>query len=298
MNRYRLVLALGVVFVSSAAILIRLTEAHPLVIAAYRLCITSLIIAPISLTFARREIRQLSLSKFLLAVSSGACLALHFGLWITSLGDTSVASSVVLVTSSPIFVALVSYWLFKERLSRLSITGIIVCIAGAIIIGYVNWQGGAIPLLGAVLAFTGAIAVSGYMLIGRILRQSMGLLTYIFLTYTSAGIILLAAAMLIRQPLTGYSGNTYLMLILLAVVPQVLGHSSINWSLRFLSATEITVAILGEPVIAIIMAFFILKEPLSIWEIAGGIIILVGIYLAMYRPPGRKIDKPLEFIDA
>lgn len=294
MNRYRLVLALGVVFVSSAAVIIRLTEAHPLVIAAYRLCITAIIIAPIALTMARGEIQKLTLSKILLAALSGICLALHFGFWITSLGKTSVASSVVLVTSSPIFVAVISYWLFKERLNRLSITGIIVCIAGAIVIGYANWQGGVVPVVGAILAFGGAIAVSGYMLIGRILRQSMGLLTYLFLTYSSAGIALLVAALAIREPLTGYIGSTYLMLILLAVVPQLLGHSTINWSLKYLSATEITIAILGEPVIAIIMAFFILNEPISALEIAGGIIIMTGIYLAMLKPPGRKMERLLK----
>jgi len=178
-----------------------------------------------------------------------------------------------------------SYWLFKEKLTRLSVAGIAVCIAGAVIIGYVNWQTGSIPLLGAFLALLGAIAVSGYVIIGRILRQQMGLLSYIFITYGTAGITMLVSALASHLPLTGYSNNTYFMFLLLAFVPQVLGHSALNWSLRFASATEITIAVLGEPVIATMLAYLILSENPKILEIVGGIIILGGIYLALYRSP-------------
>jgi len=291
MNRYRPILALGVICVSAAAIFIRLTDAPPIIIAAYRLCLATIFITPVVLTRSGKELTRLNPFQIMLAMFSGIFLALHFALWIASLKYTSVASSVVLVTSSPIFVALVSFWLFKEKLTLLSIAGIAVCILGAVIIGYVNWQTGSIQLLGAILALLGAIVVSGYMIIGRILRQKMGLISYIFITYGTAGIAMLLSALASRLPLVGYSNNIYLMFLLLALVPQVLGHSALNWSLRFASATEITIAVLGEPVIATILAYFILRENPQILEIAGGIIILGGIYLALYRSPVRITPK-------
>jgi len=278
--RQYLVLAFGVVSVAFAAVFIKLAEAPPLVIAAYRLCLASLVLAPVAWWRARDELRKLGRRQLLMAVASGAFLALHFGLWIASLDYTTVASSVVLVTASPIFVAVASYLLWGEKLTTRITGGIAVSIVGAAVIGFSNWQAGAGSLLGSVLALGGATAVAGYLLIGRRLRQNMGLLSYIFLTYLSAGLVLLTAALVSGQRLTGYPGMTYLMFVLLALVPQLLGHSSLNWALRFVPATMVTIAVLGEPVGATVLAFFILKEVPSWMEIAGGVLILAGIAAA------------------
>ena len=291
MNKYQLILAFGVICVSSAAVFIRLADAPPLVIGAYRLCLASLVIAPIALVRSTKEIIALTISQILLAVFSGFLLALHFALWITSLDYTSVASSVVLVTASPVFVAIVSYLLFKERITGLTLIGIVICFIGAGIIGNVNWDTGSGSFFGAVLAFLGAVAVSGYMLIGRSLRQKMGVLSYIFLTYTSAGVFLLITVIALGQPLTGYNGGTYVMFILLALVPQVLGHTALNWSLRYISATLITVAVLGEPVIATLLAYLVLAEAPKLTEVIGGVIILGGIYIAFRKGPREVIQK-------
>jgi drug/metabolite transporter (DMT)-like permease len=293
MMKYWLILSFGVIAVSSAAIFIRLAEAPPLVIAMFRMCLASMIIAPIALINSRQEILKLNRPNVLLLVLSGILLATHFGLWIASLDYTSVTSSVVLVTSSPVFVAIISYWLLKERLNRLSIFGMGVCLIGALILGYSNWNTGSLPLLGAVLAFLGAITVSGYVLIGRILRQKIGLISYIFLTYSTAGLLLLIIVMALRYPLAGYSGNTYVMLILLAIIPQLIGHSALNWSLRFLTATVITIGVLGEPIIATILAYFILHESPHLFEIVGGLVILMGIYLALMKTRVKENNKPL-----
>ena len=283
MTRQHAVLALGVVSVSFAAVLIRLADAPPLVVAAYRLALASLVIAPTAWIRSRQELRDLSRKQVLLAVLSGAFLALHFGLWIASLSYTSVASSVVLVTANPIFVAIASYLLFRERLGRQVVAGIIVCLAGAVLIGYGNWQLGPQPLLGGVLALLGALAVAGYLLIGRRLRKNIGILSYAALTYTSAAAFLLLAVLAFRQPLVGYSPTTYLMLVLLAVVPQLIGHTSLNWSLRFVSATLVTIAVLGEPVLATALAFAILDEAPTLTEVVGGALILGGIFSAFRR---------------
>ncbi|MBL7165984.1 MAG: DMT family transporter [Dehalococcoidales bacterium] len=286
MTRQYAVLALGVISVSFAAIFIRLAEAPPLVIAAYRLCLASLVVAPTAWIRSRQELRGLSRKDVLLAVLSGGFLALHFGLWIASLSYTSVASSVVLVTANPIFVAIASYLLFRERVGRQAILGIVVCLVGAVLIGYGNWRLGPQPLLGGVLALLGALAVAGYLLIGRRLRQNIGILSYTALTYSSAAVLLLVAALAFGHPLFGYSSTTYLMLVLLAVVPQLIGHTSLNWSLRFVSATLVTIAVLGEPVLATVLAFAILDEVPTLTEIIGGTLILSGIFVA-FRRGGR-----------
>jgi len=276
-------LTLGVIAVSFAAVLIRLADAPSLVIAAYRLCLASLILAPITWMNSRQELRRLARREVILAVASGAFLALHFALWIASLSYTSVATSVVLVTITPIFVAIASYLLFKERLTRRIVAGIFVCLAGAIFIGYGNWQIGSESLYGGVLALLGALAVAGYLLIGRKLRQDVSLLSYSILVYGSAALMLLVAVLVRGYPLFDYSGDTYIMLILLAVVPQLMGHMSLVWALRFVSATLVTIAVLGEPVGATILAYLILGEAPTWSEIVGGVLILAGIFVAFRR---------------
>jgi drug/metabolite transporter (DMT)-like permease len=284
-------LALGVIAVSFAAVLIRLADAPSLVIAAYRLCLASLILAPVAWMNSRQEIRRLARREVILAVASGAFLALHFALWIASLSYTSVATSVVLVTITPIFVAVASYLLFKERLTGRIIAGIFVCLAGAILIGYGNWQISSESLYGGVLALLGALAVAGYLLIGRRLRQGMSLLSYSILVYGSAALMLLVAVLVRGYPLFGYSGDTYIMLFLLAVVPQLMGHMSLVWALRFVSATLVTIAVLGEPVGATILAYLILGEAPTWSEIVGGVLILGGIFVAFRRGGTTGIER-------
>ncbi len=277
------VLLIGVIAVAFAAIFIRLAEAHPLVIATYRLSLAALVLAPLAWFKARQELLRLTRKQIILAIISGAFLALHFALWIWSLSYTTITSSVVLVTSSPIFVAVTSYLLFRERITRRIISGIIVSIIGAVIIGFNSWQLGGTSVHGSILALSGAGAVAGYLLIGRKLRQSMGLLSYIFLTYSSAAVFLLITSLARGAILFDYSGETYLMFVLLAVIPQLIGHSALNWSLRFVPATMVTIAVLGEPVGATILGFFILNEVPTIIELIGGALILSGIAIAFSK---------------
>lgn len=273
----------GVVSVSFAAIFIRLAEAPPLVIAAYRLGIASLIVVPVALVRSGDELRRLTRGQIGLAALSGVFLAVHFVFWITSLNFTSVATSVVLVTANPIFVAAASYLFFKEKLGRRTVFGIIITLTGAVIIGYSNWRLGPFPLWGSLMALMGALMAAGYMLIGRRLRRNIGLLSYISLSYGSAAVILLFSVFIFGYDLTGYSGTTYLMMALLAVVPQVIGHSSLNWALRFLPATLVTIAVLGEPVGTTILSTLILNEAPSLIEIGSGSLILLGIYIAFRK---------------
>ncbi len=273
-------LATGIVAVSFASIFIRLAEAPSLVIAACRLTIASLILAPAALIRAKEELRTLTRGDLQLALLSGLFLGLHFATWISSLEYTSVASSVVFVSTSPIFVGLASHSLLKERVSPQMFLGIAVSMLGGMIIGYGDLGLGARELFGDLLAIAGAVMVSGYFLVGRRLRRQLSLLSYIFLVYATAASFLVALCLLAGHPFSGYSRQTYLMFFLLAVVPQIIGHSSFNWALAYLPATFVGVSTLGEPVGSTILAYFILSEIPTLAKIGGGVLILAGIYVS------------------
>ncbi len=215
-----------------------------------------------------------------LAFGAGLFLALHFASWITSLEYTSVASSVVLVTTHPIFVGLASHFLFNERLSPRMSMGIALSVLGGMVIGYGDFGLGQNELLGDLLATAGAVMAAGYFLIGRRLRSRLSLVAYISLVYSTAAATVVAFCALTGQEFVGYPQQTYLMFILLALVPQLIGHSSLNWALRYLSATFVSVSILGEPIGSTILAYFFLNEVPTPHKIMGGVLILAGIYIA------------------
>jgi len=273
-----LILLLGVVAVSFASILIRLCEAPSLSIAAYRLTLAAgfFLLAGLLPRTPRAEVR-LRRSDILWAGLSGTFLSIHFATWITSLQFTSVASSVVLVTTAPLFVALGSTLFLHERLSRTTWIGIAVSTVGAMVVGGSDFTGGSEPLLGDSLALAGAIAGAGYFLVGRRLRKRLGTLAYVRLVYSTAAVWLVAVALMSRSPLSGFTPRTYVLLFLIAFVPQVIGHTSFNWALRNVSAALVAVTILGEPVGASLLAYFLLNEALTTARILGGLLILVGV---------------------
>ncbi|MCS6937440.1 MAG: DMT family transporter [Candidatus Bipolaricaulota bacterium] len=285
-----IVLGFAIVVISCAAIWIRWAqaEAPALSIAAYRLGIATLILTPIALTRRQQELRALSQTDLRYALVGGVCLALHFVFWISSLEFTSVASSVVLVTTNPIFVALGSRFLLHEPMPRALVLGILISVGGGVLVGYGDLLAGPNVLLGDGLALLGAMMASAYFLIGRRLRAHTDLLTYIFLVYGAAAIVLVTIALLGRQPLLGFSPPTYLWLLLLALGPQLIGHTSLNWALRFLPAGSVAVVVLGEPIGSALLAFFLLQEPLTPLKLFGGALILTGIYLALRAPGSAK----------
>jgi len=279
-----LVLALGILAVSSAAILISFArkESVPAVaIAALRLSFASLILFPIATVRARSEWRSLTRTDFALALLSGVLLALHFAFWISSLDYTSVMSSVVLVSTNPLFVGLASVFLLREKLGRGTVIGIAIAALGAALIGLSDLgSAGVESLWGDALALLGAVAVSGYLLIGRRLRRTLSLLGYIGLVYTTAAMALLGIALAFGANLFSYSNAGYFFVVLLALGPQLIGHSSYNWALKYLSATFITITLLAEPIGATLLAIPLLAQTPSPIMIAGGGMILIGIYLA------------------
>lgn len=286
-----LVLLCGVLIVSSASIMIRFAQnagIPSLEVAAGRLGLAALILLPIVFTRARADIGKLTRRDLMLGMASGSFLALHFATWISSLEYTSVASSVALVATNPLWVGLASVLLFRERLGTLLWVGIGLTIVGSALIGISDSAGPAPAnaLLGNGLALLGAITGSGYFLIGRELRRHMHLLPYIWLSYTTAAVVLLVMALLGALasgrglPLLGYPPEAYLLLLGLAIGPQLLGHTSFNWALRYLSATFITIAILGEPIGSAVLALLIFGEQFASLQLAGFVVVLIGITIA------------------
>jgi drug/metabolite transporter (DMT)-like permease len=275
------VLLMGVVAVSFGAIFVRLAEAPSLVIATYRLLIASLIVAPVGLFRRHAELRALSRYDLSWAVVSGVLLTLHFVFWIASLEYTTVASSVVFVSTSPIFVGVVSHFLTQDRLSLAMSAGIILALLGGLVIGWNDLALGSITLRGDMLAVLGAAMVGGYFMAGRRLRPKVSLLAYVTVVYSVAALGALILSGLSRQRLAGYPAQTWLMFFLLAAGPQIIGHSSLNWALRHLPAAAVGVVTLGEPVGSTVLALFLLGEVPAPLKLAGGALILTGIYLAL-----------------
>ena len=276
-------LLVGVLSVSFAAIFIRLAEAPPLVIAAYRLTIASVILIPIASTKSMKSLKKLSGRDMLLILLSSVFIALHFGLWITSLNYTSIPSSVILVTSHPAFVAVISRFLWGERLNKLTIIGIVVALAGVIFINYGGFTFGSRAILGDSLALIAGFSMGAYLIIGGQLRARIDILSYLTIINTFAAVMLLATTMISGHSLFGYSPVTYIMLILVALVPQLVGHSCLNLALRLIPVTFVSVAILGEPVGATLLGYIILREMPTTNEIVGGLLVLGGIFIVMRR---------------
>lgn len=279
-----IVLAVALPVTSTAAILISLAarQAMPaLAIAALRLAVAAVITLPIAVVRARSEILRLPARDLLLAAASGAFLALHFGFWISSLESTSVMSSVVLVSTNPLFVGLASILLLREKPRLWMWLGILAAGGGAVVIGLAD-LGGAGPgsLRGDIFALLGAVSASGYLLMGRLLRRRMSATAYIGVVYPAAALLMLGAALLAGTQLSGYPPKAYLWVVLLALGPQLIGHTSYNYALKYVSATFVTVALLFEPVGATLLAIPILGQVPPLLAGAGGALILAGIFFS------------------
>ena len=288
----------GILAVSPASIFIEFAQnagAPSIVIAAFRLTLATLALAPLALTRYRSQLLQLRRREWLLALLSGVFLALHFSVWITSLQYTSVASSVVLVTTTPLWVALLSPLVLRERVGKATYIGLVLALLGGTVVSLSDactWRAGSIScpaagvffggtaFLGDFLALAGAWMAAGYMLVGRKLRSKMELVPYIFVVYGISAVLLIAFMVGLGQSPLGFSPITYLWLVLLALIPQLIGHSVFNWSLKYIPASLVSITLLGEPVGSTILAYFLLQQQPGWIKIGGAILILLGIWLA------------------
>ena len=300
-SRVNLAIFIAILAVSTASIFIRQAQlnAPSIVIAVVRLSLASIALAPFAILQHRDEIRSLTHQEWILITLSGLFLSVHFATWITSLEYTTVVSSVVLVSTGPLWVALLSPIFLKETPTRWVWIGMGLALLGGISVGLgdscsiMNGYLTCAPLtelmagsafLGNLLALFGALAVAGYLMIGRNLRGKIGLIPYIFLVYSVAAIALIVYMLAAKQNPFIYPPIAYFWMLCLALIPQLIGHSTYNWALRYMPASWVSVTTLGEPIGSAILAFFILGESPSVSTLMGGVFIMMGIYISTITP--------------
>ena len=293
----------AIISTSAAAILIRLAlqeSMPPAPIAGARLFIAGLVLTPITLNHYWGHIKQLGHKELMLAAVSGIFLAIHFIAWVSSLQHTTVLVSVVIVSSGPIWVAMLEVIFLRVRLSGPVMIGLLIALAGGIWIG-LPWDRAAVEslsassgtLTGAFLAWIGALAISAYMLIGRRLRTELPVMPYIWLVYGIAALVMTAAILLTATPVLGFRVEGYLVLLVMALVPQLLGHSSLNYILAYFPATLVSMFSQLEPVGSAVLAFILFSELPPGPQIIGSGIIIAGVFLASrgdIRPADYRED--------
>lgn len=280
-------LGVGVLAVSTAAIFIRLAQeegAPSLVLAAARLVVASLALTPLVLKRHRQKLRAVSRSDLRWMLVGGIVLGLHFATWITSLEYISVVNSGVLVTTSPLWVALLAPLILKEKLGRWIILGLLVALGGGILVGLSGEVGDPPnrhdPLLGNGLALVGAVMAAIYYVIGRRLRVHLDFILYVWLVYSVGAVILIVTVVISGQRVFGLPGEAYLWMLLMGLVPQLIGHSSFNFALGYLPVAYVSLVVLAEPIGSGLLAILFLGEWPVTMQLIGSILILIGIAVA------------------
>jgi drug/metabolite transporter (DMT)-like permease len=288
-------LAVSIVAVSTSAILIRWSGAPSIVKALYRVIFTTLLLAPFAVTNYREDLRALSSRDAVFAVVSGVALAAHFAAWFESLEWTTVAASVTLVQTQPLFVGLGAAVLLDERINRRMVAGIFVAVAGAAFMSLGGLLSGAVlagerPLYGNGLAVVGAVMAAGYVLAGRSLRQRVGLVPYVTVVYSVCAAALLGVALAqdATVALTAYPFEEWLLFLGMAVGPGIFGHTVINWALKYVESSVVSVTLLGEPVGSTLLALALLSEVPDVFTVAGGAVVLAGIYVTATGRPATS----------
>jgi len=281
-------LIVAIVAVSFAAIFARLAEVSPVSIAFLRMAFSSLLLLPVYFLRVRgRESGEKPGKEDLVPlIFSGLFLAMHFGFWIASLFFTTVASSVVFVSLNPLVVALYLSIVRRESVSGGFWTGLVVSLVGMVILGGGDVRIGGENWKGDLLAIAGAISVAGYFIVGSRLRKRLNLIAYVFPVYTFSAFFLLLASFIFRAKLNGLPVMAYFYCLLMALICQVIGHSLLNWTLRMVKPTVVTISVLGEPVGSTILALLILGEVPPVVTLVGSVLILTGIFIAIHSYRG------------
>jgi len=286
-----LLLLIAVVAVSWAAIFIKLTGAPPLATAFYRMSFATLFILPLALKKSLPEILKIRGKTLIITLLSGIFLGFHFATWITSLDYTSIPNSVVLVTTQPIWVAILSHFLLKEKVNLSILLAILLALSGSFIISGGDFKIAKASFYGDLLALIGAITAGAYLLCGRVVRQNLSLITYIFLVYFISAFVLGILCVIWGTHLYPYPSKTFLWFILLGLVPTIIGHTLYNWALKYLKAYLVAINILGEPVGATILAYLIFKQIPPTLTYLGATAIFAGIFLVFWSHKKAQPEK-------
>ncbi|MCM3612504.1 DMT family transporter [Planococcus sp. MERTA32b] len=268
---------IGVISVAMSAIFVKMTVADSGVTAFYRMLFSILIMSPVFFLKYTHELKKLSKRDWGFTTIAGIFLAFHFILWFESLNYTSVASSTVLVTLQPLFAFAGTYFFFKESLSIKTIVSALIAIGGSVLIAYGDFQISGQALFGDILALIACALITAYLLFGQDIRKRLSLMTYTFVVYGVSTITLFFYIIIKGESFGPYPAQEWMWFILLALIPNLFGHTLFNWALKWVSTNVISIAILFEPVGAAILAYFILGELLSASQIIGGTVVITGI---------------------
>jgi drug/metabolite transporter (DMT)-like permease len=278
-----LTISLAVVFVSFGAVLARLAAAPALAVSFYRVGLASLVLLPLAARPAAAAFPRLAPRHRLLLVASGAFLALHFATWIASLSFTTIASSVLLVNTSPLFAIGLSRAFLRERAPGVVLVALPVALVGAALIALGDYRGDPGSLRGNLLALAGAATVAAHQVIGRGLRDALALRAYVFAAWATAAAVLAALAAATGVPLAGFPAGTWLAFLALALVPTIGGHGLVNKALRSLPAPTVGLFLLGEPLGASVLAFLVFGEAPGPSTLVGGAFVLAALALVVVR---------------
>ncbi|MFJ3391085.1 DMT family transporter [Lysinibacillus sp. NPDC086135] len=270
---------IGVISVSLSAIFVKLANAEAGVIAFYRMFFSVLIMAPLFFWKYTNEVKELRIRDWLFSSVAGIFLAFHFILWFESLNYTSVASSTVLVTLQPLFAFVGTYFFFKENITLKTIFAGVIAIVGSILISWGDFKLSGTAFYGDMLALVACVLVTAYFLFGQDVRKRLSLVTYTMIVYAVSTITLFIYVLIKGESFGPYSTMDWIWFILLAIVPNLFGHTLFNWSIKYVSTNVVSIAILFEPIGAAILALLIFKEYLIATQIIGGFIVIVGILL-------------------
>lgn len=272
-------IVIGVISISLSAIFVKLAQADVGAIAFYRMLFSVLIMSPVFFYKYVKEIKILSKRDWIFSSIAGIFLAFHFILWFESLNYTSVASSTVLVTLQPLFAFLGTYFFFKEKLSIKTIISGIIAIFGSFLISWGDFKVSGSALYGDMMALIACGLITGYLLFGQDVRKRISLITYTMVVYSISTICLFFYVIIKGESFGPYTPMTWIWFLLLAIIPNLLGHTLFNWALKWVSTNVISIAVLFEPIGAALLAYFVFSEKLITTQIVGGIIVIIGLML-------------------
>jgi len=285
-------LTISIIAISFSAIFVKWSDAPASILSMYRLLFASILLLPM-VWKNRSEVKTIQKKQGFLLFCSGLFLACHFVLWFSSLRYTSVASSTIILALQPIVSLLGGFLLFKERTTASSLMTMVIAIIGAMMIGWGDFGLTGRAISGDLLSFLSVIAVVGYLLIGQTIVKGLTHWIYSFFVFFSATVALFIYNLIMGVPITGYPAKEWIIFLLLAIVPNF-SHVINNWLLNYVNATTISMSILGEPVGSTILAFFLLDEHLTNWEMAGGILVLLGVFLFLNKQHKASAAKNAE----
>lgn len=285
-----IILFFAVFFLSTSAIFVRIANAPASITAFYRLLFTTLVLIPTLILKKenRNELKKLNFKQLGMGVLSGFLLSVHYVLWFESLNYTSVASSTVIVCLQPLFALIGGYFIFKEKYSKLALSGCLIAIFGSFIIGWGDLQISNEALLGDIMALVAAGIIAGYFMVGQYIRKTLSAVPYSILSFGSGSIFLSIYSLVLNQNFIGYSIKTWGAFLGLAIVATILGQFIFTWLLKWLSASIISMSILGEAVGTCILSYFILSEKISFQQGIGIIVILIGLGIFLSQSSKKR----------